>query len=145
MPRRVAIASYRLPLVAGIDEAGRGCLAGPVYAAAVILAKGHGIRGLDDSKKLKATVRETLFEQIQSRAVAFAIARAELAEIETLNILHATMLAMRRAVEALNPAPLHCLVDGNRLPVWRSEEHTSELQSLMRLSYAALCLKKKTL
>ncbi|HEY9547713.1 MAG TPA: ribonuclease HII [Solimonas sp.] len=118
MPRRVAIASYRLPLVAGIDEAGRGCLAGPVYAAAVILAKGHGIRGLDDSKKLKATVRETLFEQIQSRAVAFAIARAELAEIETLNILHATMLAMRRAVEALNPAPLHCLVDGNRLPVW---------------------------
>src|SRR3546814_7567192 len=125
--------------VCSSDVAGRGCLAGPVDAAAVILAKGHGIRGLDDSKKLKATVRETLFEQIQSRAVAFAIARAELAEIETLNILHATMLAMRRAVEALNPAPLHCLVDGNRLPV-RSEEHTSELQSLMRISYAVFCL-----
>lgn len=118
MPRRVAINSYRVPLVAGIDEAGRGCLAGPVYAAAVILDKGHGIRGLDDSKKLKASVRETLFEQIQQRAVSFAIARAELEEIESLNILHATMLAMRRAVEALTPAPLHCLVDGNRLPVW---------------------------
>src|SRR3546814_19215111 len=104
MPRRVAIASYRLPLVAGIDKAGRGCLAGPVYAAAVILAKGHGIRGLDDSKKLKATVRETLFEQIQSHAVAFALARAELAAIETLNILHATMLAMRRVIEEIGRA-----------------------------------------
>lgn len=118
MPRRISITSYRVPLVAGIDEAGRGCLAGPVYAAAVILDQGHGIRGLDDSKKLKADMRETLFEQIQQRAVAFAVARAELEEIETLNILHATMLAMRRAVEALNPAPRHCLVDGNRLPVW---------------------------
>src|SRR3546814_15718370 len=109
MPRRVAIASYRLPLVAGIDEAGRGCLAGPVYAAAVILAKGHGIRGLDDSKKLKATVRETLFEQIQSRAVAFAIARAEIAEIETLNILTAAKIAMRRAVKGLNHGAVHCM------------------------------------
>lgn len=118
MPRRVSIASYRVPLVAGIDEAGRGCLAGPVYAAAVILGEAHGIRGLDDSKKLRPAVRETLFEQIQQRAIAFAIARAELDEIERLNILHATMLAMRRAVEALTPAPLHCLVDGNRLPVW---------------------------
>src|SRR3546814_20123027 len=104
MPRRVAIASYRLPLVAGIDEAGRGCLAGPVYAAAVILAKGHGIRGLDDSKKLKATVRETLFEQIQSRAVAFAIARAELAALETLNIMQATILARGPAAEGPPPS-----------------------------------------
>ena len=118
MPRRVSIASYTVPLVAGIDEAGRGCLAGPVYAAAVILAKDHGIRGLDDSKKLKPAARDSLFEQIQHRAVAFAIARAELDEIERLNILHAAMLAMRRAVEALQPAPQHCLVDGNRLPVW---------------------------
>ncbi|MGH8444060.1 MAG: ribonuclease HII [Solimonas sp.] len=116
MPRRISISSYTVSLVAGIDEAGRGCLAGPVYAAAVILDKGHGIRGLDDSKKLKAAEREALFERIQQRAVAFAIARAELDEIERLNILHASMLAMRRAVEALNPAPLHCLVDGNRLP-----------------------------
>lgn len=117
MPRRVAISTYTVALVAGIDEAGRGCLAGPVYAAAVILDKNHGIRGLDDSKQLKPAVREDLFEQIQRRAVAYAIARAELDEIERLNILHASMLAMQRAVEALNPAPRHCLVDGNRLPV----------------------------
>ena len=116
MPRRVSIASYTVPLVAGIDEAGRGCLAGPVYAAAVILDGRHGIRGLDDSKKLKAAERDRLFDLIQQRAVAFAIARAELDEIERLNILHATMLAMQRAVAALQPAPLQCLVDGNRLP-----------------------------
>ena len=116
MPRRISIASYTIPLVAGIDEAGRGCLAGPVYAAAVILDKHHGIRGLDDSKKLRPAERDGLFDLIQQRAVAFAIARAELEEIERLNILHATMLAMQRAVAALQPAPLHCLVDGNRLP-----------------------------
>lgn len=116
MTRRASISSYTVSLVAGIDEAGRGCLAGPVYAAAVILEKGHGIRGLDDSKKLKPDERERLFDRIQQRASAFAIARAELEEIERLNILHASMLAMQRAVEALSPAPLHCLVDGNRLP-----------------------------
>ncbi|HSW13738.1 MAG TPA: ribonuclease HII [Solimonas sp.] len=116
MPRRVAISTYTHALVAGIDEAGRGCLAGPVYAAAVILDQGHGIRGLDDSKQLKPAVREELFEQIQRRAVAWAIARAEVDEIEQLNILHASMLAMQRAIEMLDPAPLHCLVDGNRLP-----------------------------
>lgn len=118
MPRRVSIASYRVPLVAGIDEAGRGCLAGPVYAAAVILDAKHGIRGLDDSKKLPPEAREDLFGKIQRRAVAYAIARAEIEEIDRLNILHASLLAMRRAVEALSPAPLHCLVDGNRLPAW---------------------------
>lgn len=103
-------------LVAGLDEAGRGCLAGPVYAAAVILTKGHGLRGLDDSKKLSPLQREKLFDRIQARACAWAIARAELDEIATLNILHASMLAMTRAAEALSPAPMHCLVDGNRLP-----------------------------
>lgn len=91
-------------------------MAGPVYAAAVILDPGHGIRGLDDSKKLKAPERDALFDKIQRRARAFAIARAELHEIETLNILHASMLAMQRAVAQLQPAPLLCLVDGNRLP-----------------------------
>lgn len=116
MPRRISISTYTVSLVAGIDEAGRGCLAGPVYAAAVILEPGHGIRGLDDSKQLSAMAREKLFDQIRQRAVAFAIARAEVEEIEALNILHASMLAMQRAAEALNPAPLHCLVDGNRLP-----------------------------
>lgn len=118
MPRRISISTYTVSLVAGIDEAGRGCLAGPVYAAAVILDPRHGIRGLDDSKQLSATAREKLFDQIRQRAVAFAIARAEVEEIETLNILHASMLAMQRAAEALDPAPLHCLVDGNRLPKW---------------------------
>lgn len=105
-----------LRLVAGLDEAGRGCLAGPVYAAAVILGPRHGIRGLDDSKKLKPLERDKLFDKIQQRAVAFAIAHATVGEIERLNILHASMLAMQRAAEALNPAPHHCLVDGNRLP-----------------------------
>jgi len=116
MKRRIHPSSYPVSLVAGVDEAGRGCLAGPVYAAAVILDPGHGIRGLDDSKKLKAPERDALFDKIQRRARAFAIARAELHEIETLNILHASMLAMQRAVAQLQPAPLLCLVDGNRLP-----------------------------
>jgi len=116
MPRRISIATYTVSLVAGLDEAGRGCLAGPVYAAAVILDKNHRIRGLDDSKQLAPAAREALFDKIQRRAVAYAIARAEIDEIERLNILHASMLAMQRAAAALNPAPLHCLVDGNRLP-----------------------------
>ncbi len=116
MKRSASPSSFKVSLVAGIDEVGRGCLAGPVYAAAVILEKGHGIRGLDDSKKLKPAEREKLYDRIQRRALAYAVARAELDEIERLNILHASMLAMQRAVEALSPAPLHCLVDGNRLP-----------------------------
>ncbi len=117
MPRRVAISSYTHAFVAGVDEAGRGCLAGPVYAAAVILDAGHGIRGLDDSKQLTALQREKLFDLVQRRAVACAIARAEVDEIERLNILHASMLAMQRAVQMLSPAAQHCLIDGNRLPV----------------------------
>lgn len=116
MKRRIQPSSYPVSLVAGVDEAGRGCLAGPVYAAAVILDPGHGIRGLDDSKKLKAAERDVLFDKIQRRARAFAIARAELHEIETLNILHASMLAMQRAVSQLQPTPQLCLIDGNRLP-----------------------------
>ena len=115
-PTSSIAATPSLRLVAGLDEAGRGCLAGPVYAAAVILGPRHGIRGLDDSKKLKPAERDKLFDKIQQRAVAFAIASASVEEIERLNILHASMLAMQRAAEALNPAPHHCLVDGNRLP-----------------------------
>ena len=116
MPRRVSIHSYTVSLVAGVDEAGRGCLAGPVYAAAVILDPDHGITGLDDSKKLSEKARDALFALICQRARAYAIARAEVEEIETLNILHASMLAMQRAVAALDPVPQHCLIDGNRLP-----------------------------
>lgn len=103
-------------LVAGVDEAGRGPLAGPVFAAAVILDAQRPIEGLNDSKALSAARREALFEQIQTCALACSIAQASVAEIDTLNILQATMLAMRRAVEGLATVPQQVLVDGNRLP-----------------------------
>ncbi len=103
-------------LVAGVDEAGRGPLAGPVLAAAVILDPTRPIDGLDDSKKLTEKKREALFPLIQERALAWSIGRAEVEEIDRLNILHATMLAMRRAVEALPIQPDTALIDGNRCP-----------------------------
>lgn len=102
-------------LIAGVDEAGRGCLAGPVYAAAVILGPMR-IEGLNDSKKLKAPQRESLFERIQSQALACAIARAEVEEVDRLNILQASLLAMQRAVKALAIAPHEAWVDGNQPP-----------------------------
>lgn len=104
--------------VAGIDEVGRGCLAGPVFAAAVILPANASrvIAGLDDSKKLGAERREELSEKIRAQALGFAIGRAEVEEIDRLNILQATFLAMRRAVAALNLPPQECWVDGNRDP-----------------------------
>lgn len=100
--------------VCGVDEAGRGPLAGPVYAAAVILPKGLEIPGLNDSKKLSERKREELFDIITAGAVSFGIARAEVEEIEELNILSATFLAMNRAIAMLNPAPALALIDGNR-------------------------------
>lgn len=103
-------------LICGVDEVGRGPLAGPVVAAAVILDPGRPIDGLDDSKKLTEKRREQLFEQIRSQALAWSLGRAEIAEIDELNILWASMLAMRRAVEALTPRPRHALIDGNRVP-----------------------------
>lgn len=103
-------------LVCGVDEAGRGPLAGPVYAAAVILDPAHPIAGLKDSKQLSAARRETLAEQIKAQALAWAIAFADVAEIDRLNILQAALLAMRRAVEALDPAADAALIDGNRCP-----------------------------
>ena len=103
-------------LVAGVDEAGRGPLAGPVIAAAVILDDLNPIRGLSDSKKLTAKRRETLFDEIRARALCFAVAEASVQEIDQINILQATLLAMRRAVEALRLPPKLVLVDGNRLP-----------------------------
>ncbi len=103
-------------LVAGVDEAGRGPLAGPVVAAAVILDDLNPIRGLNDSKKLTAKRREALFDEIRARALCCAIAEATVQEIDQLNILQATMLAMKRAVEALRLPPKLVLVDGNRLP-----------------------------
>ena len=104
-------------LVAGVDEVGRGPLAGPVVAAAVILDPLLPIPGLADSKKLSAKRREALAEIIKRDALAWALGRAEVEEIDTLNILQASLLAMRRAVEALGLAPEHVQVDGNRCPV----------------------------
>jgi ribonuclease HII len=104
-------------LTAGVDEAGRGPLAGPVVAAAVILDDLKPIKGLADSKILTALRREKLFDEIRAKALCCSIAEASVEEIEELNILQATMLAMRRAVEGLRLEPKLVLVDGNRLPV----------------------------
>ncbi|MCB1763908.1 MAG: ribonuclease HII [Gammaproteobacteria bacterium] len=103
-------------LTAGVDEAGRGPLAGPVIAAAVILDPEKPVSGIADSKKLKANQRETLSGLIQQRALAWAIGRAEVEEIDRINILQATLLAMSRAVAALPLAAQHLLVDGNHCP-----------------------------
>jgi len=103
-------------LLAGVDEAGRGPLAGPVVAAAVILDDLKPIRGLNDSKVLTALARERLYVEIHAKALCFCIAQASVEEIDELNILQATMLAMRRAVEGLRLRPNKVLVDGNRLP-----------------------------
>jgi len=104
-------------LVAGVDEAGRGPLAGPVVAAAVILDDQQPIKGLNDSKKLSAARREKLFDEIRAKALCCCIAEASAEEIDQINILQATMLAMRRAVEGLRLKPVQVLVDGNRIPV----------------------------
>lgn len=103
-------------LTAGVDEAGRGPLAGPVVAAAVILDDRARIRGLNDSKLLSAPTRERLFDEIHAKALCFCIAQASVEEIDALNILQATLLAMRRAVEGLRLRPNKVLVDGNQLP-----------------------------
>ncbi len=103
-------------LVAGVDEAGRGPLAGPVVAAAVILDPARPIPGLADSKVLTPVQRENLAEAIQARALAWALGRAEVEEIDAVNILQATLLAMQRAVATLTPKPELALVDGNRAP-----------------------------
>ena len=102
--------------VCGIDEAGCGPLAGPVYAAAVILDPRDPIEGVDDSKKLSEKKREALYDQITRRARAWAVASASAEEIDQINILQARLLAMRRAVERLNTVPDYALVDGNRDP-----------------------------
>lgn len=103
-------------LSAGVDEAGRGPLAGPVIAAAVVLDKDQPIQGLADSKKLTATRREVLAEAIYVRAVAVAVGRAEVEEIDSINILQATLQAMTRAIDALGVLPDVVLIDGNQAP-----------------------------
>jgi len=104
-------------LNAGVDEAGRGPLAGPVMAAAVILDPSKPIEGIADSKKLTPSTRERLFERITQNALAYSVSQASVQEIDALNILQATMLAMRRAVTGLSLRPAHVWVDGNHLPV----------------------------
>ena len=118
MPEQATLA-WPMPqgLVAGVDEAGRGPLAGPVVAAAVILDERQPIAGLADSKKLTALRRERLFDEIRAKALCCSIAQASVEEIDRLNILQATLLAMRRAVQGLRLKPALVLVDGNRLPV----------------------------
>ncbi len=116
-PEQRALDWDTIGLVAGVDEAGRGPLAGPVGAAAVILDDLQPIAGLNDSKKLTEKRREKLFEEILAKALCCSIAEASVQEIDTLNILQATLLAMRRAVDGLRLKPVKVLVDGNRLPV----------------------------
>ena len=103
-------------LVCGVDEVGRGPLAGPVVAAAVILDPDRPIDGLADSKKLSEKRRETLYERIRERALSWSVGRAEVAEIDEINILQASLLAMQRAVAGLSIDPQQALVDGNRVP-----------------------------
>lgn len=112
------ICSYTGILLAGCDEVGRGPLAGDVVAAAVILDPNNPIAGLDDSKKLTEKKRDSLFIEIQEKALSFCIARASVAEIDRINILQASLLAMTRAVEGLKIQPEYVLVDGNKLPRW---------------------------
>lgn len=112
----IALQARGILRIAGIDEAGRGPLAGPVSAAAVILPKGFTCPGLDDSKKISPLKRERLYELLTTHpAIHWSVATADREEIDRLNILRATHLAMRRAAEALSPLPDHCLIDG--LPV----------------------------
>lgn len=103
-------------IVCGVDEAGRGPLAGPVYAAAVILPKGHIIEGVNDSKKLSEKKRDELFDKVIDECAAYSVGIATEQEIDEINILQATFLAMRRAVEGLNVKPDIALIDGNKTP-----------------------------
>jgi ribonuclease HII len=122
-PRQTVVLHVGPLGLCGVDEAGRGPLAGPVMAAAVMLDPERPIDGLRDSKKLSATARERLANEIRQHAAAWCVAEASVAEIDQLNILQATMLAMQRAVAGLGRAPDEVMVDGNRCPnwAWRSQ------------------------
>lgn len=124
LPERAADPRMGAGWACGVDEAGRGPLAGPVFAAAVILDPDAPVTGLRDSKQLSAARREALAAEIRVRALAWAVASASVEEIDALNILQATLLAMQRAVEALRPAPALARVDGNRAPRLRCQVQT---------------------
>jgi ribonuclease HII len=139
----LSLFDYAGETVCGVDEAGRGPLAGPVFAAAVILDAQRPIAGLRDSKKLTAASREHLAGEIKTHALAWAIAQCSEEEIDTLNILHASMLAMRRAVEALSVLPTLALIDGNRCPVMpiRSEAIVQGDDKVAAISAASILAK----
>jgi ribonuclease HII len=130
-------------VICGVDEAGRGPLAGPVFAAAVILDPAKPIAGLRDSKKLSPTRRDELALIIQRDALAWSIAQCSAAEIDALNILQATMLAMRRAIEGLSVAPTLALIDGNRCPVTtiRTEAIVKGDDKVIEISAASILAK----
>ena len=130
-------------LICGIDEAGRGPLAGPVFAAAVILPEGLEDLGINDSKKLSEKKRDLLFEQIKEKAVDYSIASASEKEIDEINILNATFLAMKRAVEGLSVKPEIALVDGNRKPGTGIEELTIVKGDAKSISIAAASILAK--
>jgi len=119
-------------MLAGVDEVGRGPLVGDVVTAAVILDPDNPIEGLKDSKKLSEKKRSVLSEQIKEKATAWSIGRASPEEIDTLNILHATMLAMQRAVQGLAVTPDYVLVDGNRTPTFASEKGNIASQAVVK-------------
>lgn len=129
--------------VCGIDEAGRGPLAGPVFAAAVILPYGTSIEGLNDSKKLSEAKRETLFEIIKEKAVSYSVGFATEAEIDEINILQATFLAMKRACDGLDVRPDLALVDGNRMPCLGVKAHTIVKGDSLSASIAAASILAK--
>jgi ribonuclease HII len=139
----LSLFDYAGELICGVDEAGRGPLAGAVYAAAVILDPDKPIDGLRDSKKLTEARRSELAEQIKANALAWSIAFCTESEIDMLNILQASMLAMRRAVEALNPVPTLALIDGNRCPVMpiRSEAIVKGDDKVAAISAASILAK----
>ena len=136
-------ASWQGEIICGVDEAGRGPLAGPVYAAAVILDPGKPIEGLRDSKKLTEVKREALAELIKEHALAWSIAFCTEAEIDQINILQASMLAMRRAVEGLKVTPTLALIDGNRCPVMpiRAEAIVKGDDKVLAISAASILAK----
>ncbi len=139
------VSCYSGDLFAGVDEVGRGPLAGDVVTAAVILDPIQPILGLDDSKKLSEKRRASLFDEIQVKAQSWCIARASVAEIDELNILQASLLAMKRAVEGLVVQPEHVLVDGNKLPRWHySAEAVVKGDSRVAAIAAASILAKVT-
>jgi ribonuclease HII len=139
----LSLFDYAGEVICGVDEAGRGPLAGPVFAAAVILDPTKPIAGLRDSKKLTEARRDALAIEIKANALAWSIAECSEAEIDTLNILQATMLAMRRAIEGLHMLPTLALIDGNRCPVVgvRSEAIVQGDDKVLEISAASILAK----